>query len=294
MEKAVPKLFLGEGAEQMAWEHAQTLLGAPPAGHPDLRAVTPEGTSIGIDRVREAIWWTRYAPVRAPHKVVLIGPAERLSHEAASALLKSLEEAPAYLAFILYSSCFDHLLPTVRSRCALVWAKPPQELWRKKLEAAGYTDQQINFLLEFIQNEEDIHAFTEVHRAPPAEWEEAKREVADLPLVELATRFPAYVKAPIRRRAVAAAMATQLPDSAADEILLAAEKLALGGREVALAFLREMLHFLLRDAPQGAFPVPPERLAAWARKVSLARGELEANVNVKLLLEVILLWSKKG
>jgi len=294
MEKAVPKLFLGEGAEQMAREHAKTLLGAPPAGHPDLFAVTPEGASIRIDQLREAIWWTRYAPVRAPHRVVLIGPAERLSHEAASALLKSLEEAPAYLTFILYASSPDHLLPTVRSRCALVWAEPPRELWRKKLHAAGYTDQEIDFLLEFIQNEEDIHFFTEARRVPRSEWEEAKREVDGLPLLELADRFCACAADPIRRRVVAAAIAMQLPNSAGDEILLAAERLARGGREAALTFLRELLHFLLRDAPQGAFPVPPERLAAWAKKVSLARGELEANVNVKLLLEVILLWPKKG
>lgn len=290
----MPKLFLGEGAEQMAWEHAKAILGAPPAGHPDLFSVVPEGASIGIDQLREAIWWTRYAPVRAPHRVVLIGPAERLSHEAASALLKSLEEAPAYLTFILYASSPDHLLPTVRSRCALVWTEPSRQLWRKKLQAAGYTDQEIDFLLEFIQNEEDFHFFTKACRVSCAQWEEAKREAANLPLLELATRFPAYLKDPIRRRVVATGIVTQLPNSAGDEILLAAERLALGGREAALAFLREMLHFLLREAPQGAFPVPPERLAAWARKVSLARGELEANVNVKLLLEVILLWPKKG
>jgi len=286
----VPKLFLGEGAARGAWREAQGLLGESPAGHPDLLAVSPKGASIGIDQVREAIRWARYGPVRAPGKVVLIGPAEYLSHEAASALLKTLEEAPGYLSFILYSVSPDLLLPTVRSRCAPVWPPSLRELWRRELKAASYQEHEIDLIMGLIQGEDDVSFFTKEYRPPGRAWEEAEDEVAGLSLVELAERFPGWAGDPIRRRVLAMELAGRLLQAPADEVLLSAEKLAASGREVALGFLRELLHSLLT----GRSPLPSEQLVAWARKISLAKGELEANANVKLLVEVILLWPRRG
>ena len=285
----VPKLFLGEGAQASAEKLVEELLGRY-EGHPDLRVVAPEGAGIGIDQVREAVFWARYPPVRGRWRVILLGPAEQLSHEAASALLKSLEEAPSYLVFVLFAQAPDQLIPTVRSRCAVVWSGDGEARWAQALEAAGYSREEIRFLLSFISCQEDLLAFTTAHREPQREWEEARREATGLPLPELAARCVAYRGDPIHRRAMAFALIRGLASAPADHILQAAEALAQGGKEAVLAFFRELVSYLLREGE----PYPPELRRAWARKASLARGELEANVNVKLLVEVILLWPKRS
>ncbi|RLE29769.1 hypothetical protein DRJ54_04060 [Candidatus Acetothermia bacterium] len=291
MNARIPRLFLGEGAEGAASRWAEDLLGAPLDGHPDLLRVGPDGATIRIDRVREAVLWARYAPVRAPVRVILLGPAEQLSHEAASALLKSLEEAPSYLAFVLYARAPDQLIPTVRSRCAVSWAPGGRGGWKDRLTAAGYSQEEAEFLLPFLDSELDLAPFLAERREPEKEWEKAVEELAGVPLEEVAARFVAYLEDPIRRRAAAEALFRGLEGTPADRVLAAAEALARGGREAALALSGELARYLLRRPPGG---MAPERLAAWARKASLARGELEANVNVKLLLEVMLLWPRRG
>jgi len=289
----MPRLFLGEGAEEAAWEHVTQLLGAPGNRHPDLLQVVSADSTIGIDRVREAMLWARYPPVRAQVRVILIGPAERLSHEAASALLKSLEEAPSYLAFVLYARAPDQLIPTVRSRCAVSWAPGGRARWGERLAAAGYSQEEVEFLLPFLESADDLAPFLAERRSPRAEWAAAQEELRGLPLGELAARFVAYLEAPVRRRAAAQALIRELRTAPTDGVLAAAEVLAKGGWEATLTLCRELIHYLLQPAPPGWEDLPWERRVAWAGKASLARGELEANVNVKLLLEVILLWPRK-
>lgn len=254
-------------------------------------AVTPAGASIGIEQIREAMSWARYAPYRARRRVILIGPADKLSHEAASALLKSLEEAPSYLAFILFSRAPDQLIPTVRSRCAILWAPGGRKAWAAKLREAGYTEREAKFILPFLSSEEDVNWFLKGRVAPEGEWDAAREEMAGLPPEELAIRFLACSQDPFRRRAAVRALADSLADAPADRVLAAADRLAGGERGRIVLFLRELVAYLNAGGPSW---LPPEHRIAWARKASLARGEMEANVNVKLLVEVILLWPKRG
>ena len=58
-------------------------------------------------------------------RVVLVYPADRIRSEAAASLLKSIEEPPAGLVFILVADEIDRVLPTIRSRCRLIRATPP-------------------------------------------------------------------------------------------------------------------------------------------------------------------------
>jgi hypothetical protein len=57
--------------------------------------VESTGKWLGIDEIRNLNLWARYAPVSGKYRVALLGPAERLTPEAANALLKLLEEVPA-------------------------------------------------------------------------------------------------------------------------------------------------------------------------------------------------------
>lgn len=76
-------------------------------------------------------------------RIVLIYPAERLRDEAASALLKTLEEPPEGMTFILVSEDIDSVLPTIRSRSRLVRAPmPSKEESIKFLSEAGVEDPE--------------------------------------------------------------------------------------------------------------------------------------------------------
>lgn len=79
---------------------------------------------IRIDDVRRAIDWAATTSSRGRGKVVLIHPADTMNVQAASALLKTLEEPPRGVRLLLSSPLPDRLLPTVRSRCQMVRLAP--------------------------------------------------------------------------------------------------------------------------------------------------------------------------
>jgi len=71
----------------------------------------------GIDQVRELIENLKYAPAKGKAKVYIIDESHMLTKEAANALLKSLEEPPSHVYFILATTEPNKLPPTILSRC---------------------------------------------------------------------------------------------------------------------------------------------------------------------------------
>ena len=87
--------------------------------HPDVLRLGPEEGSrtIKIAQVREILRIVPFPPIEAPSRFVVIEPADRLTEEAANALLKSLEEPSSHTRFLVISDRPDALLSTIRSRC---------------------------------------------------------------------------------------------------------------------------------------------------------------------------------
>jgi len=71
----------------------------------------------GVDNIRELQEVVSYAPVRDRYKVLIIDEAHMLSKAAFNALLKTLEEPPPRVVFILATTEIQKLLPTILSRC---------------------------------------------------------------------------------------------------------------------------------------------------------------------------------
>jgi DNA polymerase-3 subunit gamma/tau len=71
----------------------------------------------GIDEARDLIERAAYKPSIGRFKVFMIDEAHQLTKDAFSALLKTLEEPPDYLKFVLATTDPDKMLPTVLSRC---------------------------------------------------------------------------------------------------------------------------------------------------------------------------------
>ncbi len=72
---------------------------------------------IKVDAARDAVTFTQVTRSRGNTKVVVVYPAERMNHITANTLLKTLEEPPGEVKFILATEAAHQLLPTIRSRC---------------------------------------------------------------------------------------------------------------------------------------------------------------------------------
>ena len=100
---------------------------AEPCGECDSCKEIAAGTSLdvieidaasnrGIDQIRELREMVRYAPAASRSKVVLLDEAHMLTSEASNALLKTLEEPPDRVIFVMATTEPENLADTIRSR----------------------------------------------------------------------------------------------------------------------------------------------------------------------------------
>lgn len=105
--------------------------------HPDIIRIGNDGKDISVAQVRALRSDAYIRPNEAIRKVYIIENAQTMNPSAQNAMLKLLEEGPAYAAFLLLTDNALALLPTVRSRCETLSLSPPEE---KKVEEA---DKQV-------------------------------------------------------------------------------------------------------------------------------------------------------
>jgi len=98
---------------------------------------------IRVDAMREAIEFAQRTSARGRGKVVLVYPAEQMNTITANALLKTLEEPPGDVRFVLATESSHQLLPTIRSRClghAMAWPDTAQALVWLQGQGMGASD----------------------------------------------------------------------------------------------------------------------------------------------------------
>ncbi len=89
--------------------------------NPDFFILQSEKKSFGVDIVRDNFTdIVNIKPFRSKYKVVIIEKADTLTVQAQNALLKSIEEPPEYMVFMLVAENSKFLLPTIISRCAIL------------------------------------------------------------------------------------------------------------------------------------------------------------------------------
>ena len=84
--------------------------------HPDVFEMDAASTTQ-VDRMREVLETTNYAPLSGKYKVYIIDEVHMLSKAAFNAMLKTLEEPPEHVKFILATTDPQLVPPTVHSRC---------------------------------------------------------------------------------------------------------------------------------------------------------------------------------
>jgi DNA polymerase III subunit delta' len=93
--------------------------------HPDVTLVRTEQLSLRVDEIRELVRKSAMSPVGRRWQVLVVEDADRLTEQAADALLKSLEEPAARTIWLLCAPTAEDAVPTIRSRCRLLVLRTP-------------------------------------------------------------------------------------------------------------------------------------------------------------------------
>lgn len=132
--------------------HCTSCLQADTGNQPDIIYVSHEKpNSIGIHDVREQINGSiGIKPYISDYKIYIVDEAEKMTAEAQNALLKTIEEPPAYAVIFLLTTNLGKLLPTILSRCVVLNIQPVKdELIKKHLLSLGVEERQAEFCTAF-------------------------------------------------------------------------------------------------------------------------------------------------
>jgi DNA polymerase-3 subunit delta' len=147
--------------------------------HPDVTVVTPEGLSYGVREARELVRDVADAPIGGRWRIVVVEDADRLTEDAANALLRAVEEPPPRAVFMLCAPTPEDLLPTVRSRCRHVTLRiPPAEAVADVLVRRDGVDTA---LASFAARAAQGHVGRARRLATDDEARRRRRDVLDVP-----------------------------------------------------------------------------------------------------------------
>jgi len=115
-------------------------------------------SNTGVDNIRDLIERSRFAPVQARWKVYVVDECHMLSTAAFNALLKTLEEPPPQVVFVLATTDPQRVLPTILSRCQRfdfrripVEAMEQHLSWIAKQEAIEINPAAIHLVAQMAQ-----------------------------------------------------------------------------------------------------------------------------------------------
>ena len=115
-------------------------------------------SNTGVDNIRDLIERSRFAPVQARWKVYVVDECHMLSTAAFNALLKTLEEPPPRVVFVLATTDPQRVLPTILSRCQRFDFRriPLQALeqhlsWIAEQEAINITPEAVHLVAQLAQ-----------------------------------------------------------------------------------------------------------------------------------------------
>jgi DNA polymerase III subunit delta' len=131
---AVGRALLCDGNDGNACDACPACDRAARGLHPDVILVEPDGLSIKIEQVRDAVREIAGRPFEGRARAFVFDEAHLLTEQAQNALLKSLEEPPGTSHVLLVTASPQALLPTIRSRCQTLRFSPlPQSLLESHL-----------------------------------------------------------------------------------------------------------------------------------------------------------------
>jgi DNA polymerase III subunit delta' len=270
----------GVGKRQAALAFAAELLGdagrVERRSHPDLYLLEPLGDQIRIDAIRELRHDLHMRPFEADRRVYLVFSAHLLNDEAADALLKDLEEPPAYAVIVLVADELGPLPETIRSRCQLVpFRRLSERAVREEIgrRAPGLSEEEQRAFARLAAGRIDrAERLLDLGAA-------ARREML-LELARSVYRDPEFDAGGAARRLLEAAR--EVAEEARAGAEPGVERLALPSREAEL-----MLRRIQRGAEREELLFALEELESWYRDlVVVGAGARDAAVHADRLEEL--------
>ncbi len=173
------KLFLCEEIENDYCGECPVCKSVDSFTYPDIEILNRNNTGIKVEEVRDIIYRAAESPYKSKKKVYILNGLEKLRKESSNALLKTIEEPPKNLYFILLSTSLN-IIPTIKSRVMKFYVKPLDsetleveksvydffdgnikdiELWKNNSESINYEKIQ---LTEIFRNIEIYYIFKEL------------------------------------------------------------------------------------------------------------------------------------
>ncbi len=122
---------------------------------PDIITIKHEKpSSIGVEDIREQLNGDiMIKPYSSPYKIYIVPEADLMTVQAQNALLKTIEEPPAYAVIFLLTENAEALLPTIRSRCVMLKLRNIKDKLVKKylMEELQIPDYQADICAAFAQ-----------------------------------------------------------------------------------------------------------------------------------------------
>lgn len=116
--------------------------------NPDIKVLANTKKSIGVEEIREFFSDVTIRPFIGDRKIYLIKDAHTMTIQAQNAVLKTVEEPPAYVVIIFISENIEKILPTIKSRSKL-------------LKFNTYSDLQIDEILQLKDVDDFIIRYSE-------------------------------------------------------------------------------------------------------------------------------------
>lgn len=251
----------GAGMLECAFEFAAGLVGEESAArvatgaHPAVLLRRPEGAGrrIPIATVRELQDAFALRSTGGGRRVAVLQEADRLTEEAANALLKILEEPPAGVTWILVTAFPAGLPPTIHSRCqSIVFYPPPQEAVRERwMRVGGLSPEEAEIATALGIREEEKEAVPEARELIELAFRALQTGEVER-VVERATKGKDPEKGREEARRVLRALAFALRDRLAGRDSVLARRLPQGIDPLtALEAVLEHEIFLGRNAHAG-------------------------------------------
>ena len=252
--------------------------------HPDLTVIQAdaEGGILKVDQVREARRSLTLKPYQSKYRVALFLRFQEANDNAANALLKTLEEAPSYAVLILTAGQAEGLLPTIPSRCEVLRLRPlPLEVVESFLKQHGADDQQSR-LISHVSGGRPGYALRLLQN--PSALTSREEKLNDLQSLLSATRVDRFAYAEKLAKDKDGMRSTLLLWLSFWRDIL----LCTGGASTPPANIDRVQKI---ESLAGRLQLSEARRVTSALEKSLV--QLEANVNARLLAEVLLLdWPK--
>lgn len=263
-------------------DHCKSCAAFNGGNHPDVIYVRGEKKNIVVDEIREQILETvDLKPYHYQKKIYIIEKADTMNVQAQNALLKTLEEPPAYAVFLLLAERAEAFLPTILSRVVTMKLRPLSEevIADYLTEKAFLSAEESHVLAAYAQGR--------IGQAMELMEDETFREMRQ----DILGKLEALPSMP---EGEAYLLAKELEVYKNDLRFL--DIMELWYRDLLAAkSLREERYLIQKDQKDAIFrgaTEPAEKLAKKAHAVRQARVRLGQNANFRLTLEVMLMELK--